>query len=83
MKKLLATLLATAMMVTMLAACSSSSSSDADFTTANEGVLTMGTNAAFPPYEYYEGDQIVGIDAEIATARRWGWCFSTSTSSPT
>ncbi len=34
--------------------------------TVNEGVLTMGTNAAFPPYEYYEGDTIVGIDAEIA-----------------
>ena len=49
MKKLLATLLSVAMMVTVLAACSSSSSSDADFTTANEGVLTMGTNAAFPP----------------------------------
>lgn len=28
--------------------------------------LTMATNAAFPPYEYYEGDKIVGIDAEIA-----------------
>ena len=31
-------------------------------------VLTMGTNAAFPPYEYYENDKIVGIDAEIAAA---------------
>ena len=30
--------------------------------------LTMGTNAEFPPYEYYDGDQIVGIDAEIAAA---------------
>ncbi len=32
--------------------------------------LTMGTNAAFPPYEYYddETDEIVGIDAEIAQA---------------
>ncbi len=30
--------------------------------------LVMGTNAAFPPYEYYEGDKIVGIDAEIAEA---------------
>ena len=30
--------------------------------------LTMGTNAAFPPYEYYEGTEIVGIDAEIAAA---------------
>lgn len=28
--------------------------------------LIMGTNAAFPPYEYYDGDKIVGIDAEIA-----------------
>ena len=30
--------------------------------------MIMGTNAAFPPYEYYEGDTIVGIDAEIAQA---------------
>ena len=28
----------------------------------------MATNAAFPPYEYYEGDKIVGIDADIAQA---------------
>ncbi len=28
--------------------------------------LTMATNAAFPPYEYYENDAIVGIDASIA-----------------
>ena len=31
-------------------------------------VLTMATNAYFKPYEYYEGDKIVGIDAEIAEA---------------
>lgn len=31
-----------------------------------DGVLDIGTNAAFPPYEYYEGEQIVGIDADIA-----------------
>ncbi len=31
--------------------------------------LTMGTNAAFPPYEYVDDDgNIVGIDAEIAAA---------------
>lgn len=36
--------------------------------TVNAGVLTMATNAAFPPYEYYEGSDIVGIDAEIAAA---------------
>ena len=39
-----------------------------EVTTVTEGVLTMGTNAAFPPYEYYEGDTVVGTDAEIAQA---------------
>ena len=28
--------------------------------------LVMATNAYFPPYEYYEGDDIIGIDAEVA-----------------
>jgi len=36
--------------------------------TAEGGTLIMGTNATFPPYEYYEGDEIVGIDVEIAQA---------------
>ncbi len=31
-------------------------------------VLKMATNAYFKPYEYYEGEKIVGIDAEIAQA---------------
>lgn len=30
--------------------------------------LVMATNAEFPPYEFHEGDKIVGIDAEIAQA---------------
>ncbi|SEV87876.1 amino acid ABC transporter substrate-binding protein, PAAT family [Ruminococcaceae bacterium KH2T8] len=34
--------------------------------TINEGKLVMATNAFFPPYEYYDGNDIVGIDAEIA-----------------
>ena len=33
---------------------------------ADAETLTMATNAAFPPYEYWEGDAIVGIDAVIA-----------------
>ena len=33
---------------------------------ADAEVLTMATNAAFPPYEYWEGDAIVGIDAVVA-----------------
>lgn len=34
----------------------------------SKGKLVMATNAAFEPYEYYDGDQIVGIDADIAKA---------------
>ncbi len=39
--------------------------------TVKAGVLTCGTNAAFPPYEFIsdeDGETIVGIDAEIAGA---------------
>lgn len=35
---------------------------------ASGGVLVMATNAEFPPYEFYEGGEIVGIDVEIAKA---------------
>ena len=33
-------------------------------------VLKMGTNAFFPPYEFYDDEtgEIVGIDAEVADA---------------
>ena len=34
--------------------------------TVQDGVLSMGTNATFPPYEYYDGDKIIGIDADVA-----------------
>ena len=33
-----------------------------------DGKLIMATNAAFPPYEYYESDQVVGLDVDIAKA---------------
>ena len=32
------------------------------------GVLVMATNAEFPPYEYHDGGEIVGIDVEVAEA---------------
>lgn len=37
---------------------------------ASAETLKMGTNAAFPPYEYYDDEtgEIVGIDAEVAAA---------------
>ncbi len=41
--------------------------SPADVDTSN-GKLVMATNAAFKPYEYYENNEIVGIDPDIAQA---------------
>lgn len=55
MKRSIIVMLAVCAM-TVLCACGSGSS----------GKLVMATNAAFPPYEYVEGSEIVGIDAEIA-----------------
>ncbi len=55
MKKTLVVLLAVCAMIG-LCACGGSKSEK----------LVMATNAAFPPYEYVEGKEIVGIDAEIA-----------------
>lgn len=57
MKKLISLVLCIAMMSMAVSAFA-----------ATEGTLTMATNASFPPYEYYDGETIVGIDAEIAAA---------------
>ena len=35
---------------------------------ADKEEIHMATNAQFPPYEYYENEEIVGIDAEFAAA---------------
>ena len=67
MKKLLAMLLAS-VMVLGVAACSAPAEETTDTTTETKETLIMGTNAEFPPYEYHEGDAIVGIDAEVAAA---------------
>lgn len=62
MKKIIALVLALAM-VLCFAGCGSK-----DVVTVEEGKLIMATNAYFQPYEYYDGDKIIGIDAEIAEA---------------
>jgi len=41
------------------------SPADVDY---SKGKLVMATNAYFEPYEYYDGDKVVGIDADIAKA---------------
>ncbi|MEZ3436742.1 MAG: transporter substrate-binding domain-containing protein [Lachnospiraceae bacterium] len=34
----------------------------------SKGTLVMATNAEFEPYEYHEGNEIIGIDVDIARA---------------
>ena len=38
----------------------------ADIESAGSGVVKMGTNAAFPPFEYIEGVKVVGFDVTMA-----------------
>jgi len=60
MKRILSVFLAVLMVATLAVAFSSCKK--------DENVLVMATNAAFPPYEYKEGDSFKGIDVEIAQA---------------
>ncbi|MBQ1748723.1 MAG: basic amino acid ABC transporter substrate-binding protein [Lachnospiraceae bacterium] len=62
LKKILGLALAGAMVMGMMTACGSSSSKK------NSNTLVMATNATFPPYESVSGDDIVGIDVDIANA---------------
>ena len=84
MKKLIALLLAALMVLALAACASNASTDtaapadsateteapaeEAADSTAASGKLTMATEATFPPYEYYDGDAIVGIDVEVAQA---------------
>lgn len=66
MKKILSVVVALAC-VCSFAACGSKKEEAAGGEEKKEK-LVMATNAEFPPYEFYEGDKIVGIDAEFAEA---------------
>ena len=77
MKKVLSMILAVLMLtmsLSLIACDKGDDTADAATTTvatteAPKKVLKMGTNAEFPPYEYYDDNgKIVGIDAEIAAA---------------
>ncbi|MGN0985231.1 MAG: ABC transporter substrate-binding protein [Candidatus Enterenecus sp.] len=84
-KKILSVLMAAAMLLSVcaLTACGSQEepapaeegtettepAETGEFTTVTEGVLTMSTNAAFPPYEMTnDAGEFEGIDVEIAQA---------------
>ena len=66
MKKKLLSLVLVAAMALSVVACGGKK--EAAETPAEKEVLVMATNAEFPPYEFYEGQEIVGIDAEISAA---------------
>lgn len=61
MKKIVALILA---LVCVFALCACSGGDNG----GEKKTLVMATNATFPPYEYYEGKDMVGIDVEIAQA---------------
>jgi len=57
-KKLVSIIVVSVMAATLFAGCGSK----------NEDTLIVGTEAGFAPYEYMEGDKVVGIDMDIAQA---------------
>lgn len=64
LKKILAAVLALCILLCFAGCGTKDTNSD-----TSDNKLVMGTNAAFPPYEYVDDDgTIVGIDAEIAAA---------------
>ena len=70
MKKIIALLLSI-LLICSLAACAAKQDTESDTAAASdasEKTLTMATNVAFPPYEFYENEKPAGIDVEIATA---------------
>ena len=64
MKKILCVLL----MALCLTACAGTPTVEQDQQAPEKEVLVMATEATFEPYEFYDGDTIVGIDVEIAKA---------------
>lgn len=68
MKGLLATTMVFAMMTSLVGCGGGSEEPAADDAAETAETLIMATNAEFPPYEFYEGSEVVGIDAEIGAA---------------
>ncbi len=62
MKKIIALALAMLTAVCCLAGCGATDEN------GDTATLTMATNAEFPPFEYLEGEEIVGADVDMAKA---------------
>ena len=56
MKKMLSVLVACVLLCTLMGGCSGK----------KKDTLVMATEAGFRPYEYYEGEEVVGVDVDIA-----------------
>lgn len=67
MKKIISLVMVLVMATAVFSACGSKSS-DSKSSGDGKQVLSMATNAEFPPYEYVEGEDVVGIDVDIAQA---------------
>ena len=70
MKKLLTVMLAAIMLLAMVACGNNNSEPTPEPTPTPDETKTlyMATEGTFPPYEYYDGDKLVGIDVEVAGA---------------
>ena len=69
LKKLVSVLLVAACVFSLAACGSKDDSKDSkESKKDSRDTLVMATNAEFPPYEFHEGDDVVGIDADIARA---------------
>lgn len=65
-KKIIALTAVAVMVCSALAGCGGQKATDDG--AAEKTVLTMATNAEFPPFEYLEGEEIVGADVDMAYA---------------
>ncbi|MGN1349011.1 MAG: ABC transporter substrate-binding protein, partial [Acutalibacteraceae bacterium] len=63
LKVILSVLIVAVLALGVFAACGGNDTTDTD---AEVKTLVMATNAAFPPYEYKDGDSFKGIDVELA-----------------
>ena len=73
MKKISVLLLSLVMAVLALSACgqdktAQDSKTDSGSASSSEKTLTMATNAEFKPFEYLEGEKVVGADVDLAEA---------------
>lgn len=78
MKKIVSILLVMIMVFALFTGCSSKESSEQpadnntneapaeEATNEKDNTLIMYTNAEFAPFEYFEGEKVVGVDADIA-----------------